>query len=175
MSLRIVLGPMFSGKTSYAVSYCQANKALAVKPLQDNRYSDKAEISTHDKKTFPCIVWDARVPLTPNRFMLQADCVVVDEAHFFTGLVVFCEYMIGIGIDVVLVGLDGDARREPFRELLDCIPLATSVTKLAALCAVCSQSASYTRYTKIPEHRQGQIDVGGTETYQSVCLRHFAR
>lgn len=107
--------------------------------------------------------------------MLQADCVVVEEAQFFTGLPFFCEYMLGIDIHVVLVGLDGDAQRKPFREILDCIPWAHRVTKLNALCSVCRDGteAPYTRYKPDSNRSTSQIDVGGAEKYEAVCLRHL--
>jgi thymidine kinase len=180
MSLEIVIGSMFSGKSSYALSYIRKQTAIgrnvvAVKPSLDTRYSQEDEIVTHNQDRVPCVIWDSIVPLTPNRYMLQADCVVVEEAQFFTGLPFFCEYMLGIGIHVVLVGLDGDAHRKPFREILDCIPWATKVTKLNALCSVCRDGteAPYTRYKPDTNPSHSQIDVGGADKYQAVCLRHL--
>jgi thymidine kinase len=182
MSLEIVLGPMFSGKSSYALSYIRKQKAIgrnvvAVKPAIDKRYSQHEEIVTHNNDRVPCVIWDSTIPLTPNRFMLQADCVVVEEAQFFTGLPALCEYMLGIGIHLVLVGLDGDAHRKPFREILDCIPYANKVTKLSALCSVCKDGteAPYTRYKPESSQSTSQIDIGGAEKYEAVCLRHFTR
>jgi thymidine kinase len=180
MSLDIVVGPMFSGKSSYALAYIRKQKAIgrnviAVKPSIDTRFSNKDEIVTHNQEKIPCVVWDSTIPLTPNRFMLQTDCVVVEEAQFFTGLRTFCEYMLEIGIHVVLVGLDGDVRRQPFRELLDCIPLANKVSKLSALCSRCKDGteAPYTRYKVDSLQTIDQIDVGGSEKYEAVCLQHY--
>lgn len=180
MSLEIVLGPMFSGKSSYALLYIRKQKAiqrsvLAVKPRIDNRYSHEEEIVTHDQDRVPCVVWDSNVAITPNRFMLQVDCIVVEEAQFFKGLPTFCEYMLGVGKHMVLVGLDGDAHRQPFREILDCIPYANRVTKLSALCGGCRDGteAPYTRYRVNFTQSGSQVDVGGDEKYQAVCLRHL--
>ncbi len=182
MSLEIVLGPMFSGKSSYALSYIRKQKAIgrnviAVKPSIDKRYSQDDEIITHNQDRVPCVVWDATIPVSPNRFMLQSDCVVVEEAQFFKGLPTFCEYMLGLGIHIVLVGLDGDTRRQPFREILDCIPYAHKVTKLSALCCQCHDGteAPYTRYKPDTTQSGSQIDVGGAEKYEAVCLRHVTR
>lgn len=181
MSLEIVLGPMFSGKSSYALSYIRKQKAiqrnvLAVKPRIDNRYSED-EIATHNQEKVPCVVWDSNVDIAPNRFMLQADCIVIEEAQFFTGLPTFCAYMLGLGKHLVLVGLDGDAHRKPFREILDCIPYANKVTKLSALCRHCRDGteAPYTRYKQDSNQTGSQVDVGGAEKYEAVCLRHITR
>lgn len=180
MSLEIVLGPMFSGKSSYALSYIRRQKAigrnvLAVKPSIDRRYSEQDEIVTHNQEKIPCVIWDPSAALTPNRFMLQADCIVIEEAQFFKGLSIFCEYMIGVGKNIVMVGLDGDAHRQPFRELLECIPLANNVTKLSGLCCECKDGteAPYTRYKENVNQKGSQVDVGGAEKYKAVCLRHL--
>lgn len=179
MSLEIVIGPMFSGKSSYALSYIRKQKAiqrnvLAVKPRIDNRYSED-EIVTHNQEKVPCVVWDSNVDIAPNRFMLQADYIVIEEAQFFTGLPSFCEYMMGLGKHLVLVGLDGDAHRKPFREILDCIPYANKVTKLSALCRYCKDGteAPYSRYKENANQNGSQVDVGGAEKYEAVCLRHL--
>lgn len=182
MSLEIVLGPMFSGKSSYALSYIRRLKAVersvvAVKPAIDTRYSGEDEIVTHNQDKVPCVVWDSNAPITPNRFMLQADCIVIEEAQFFKGLPVFCEYMMGIGKHLLLVGLDGDAHRQPFREILDCIPYANRVSKLSALCRLCDggSEAYYTRYKENSSQSGSQVDVGGAEKYEAVCLKHLRR
>ena len=182
MSLEIVLGPMFSGKSSFALSYIRRLKAvdrnvLAVKPAIDTRYSEDGELVTHNQDRVPCVVWDSNTPLTPNRFMLQADCIVIEEAQFFRGLPTFCEYMLKIGKHLLLVGLDGDAHQQPFREILDCIPYAYRVTKLSALCRLCDggSEAYYTRYKENANQSETQVDVGGAEKYEAVCLRHLTR
>lgn len=180
MSLEIVLGPMFSGKSSYALAYIRKQKAiqrnvLAVKPRIDRRYSNDDELVTHNQDRVSCVVWDSSVAISPNRCMLQADCIVIEEAQFFTGLPTFCDYMTGLGKHLVLVGLDGDARRQPFREILDCIPYANKVTKLSALCRRCRDGteAPFTRYRENTNQTESQVDVGGAEKYEAVCLRHF--
>ncbi len=182
MSLEIVLGPMFSGKSSHALSYIRRLKAvgrsvLAVKPNIDNRYSEEEEIVTHNQDRVSCIVWESKIPLTPNRFMLQSECIVIEEAQFFKGLPVFCEYMMKLGKHLLLIGLDGDAHQQPFREILDCIPYAYRVTKLSALCRLCDggSEAYYTRYKKDCDQSRTQVDVGGDEKYEAVCLRHLTR
>lgn len=178
MSLEIVLGPMFSGKSSYALSYIRKQRAIgrsvvAVKPSIDNRYSE-SDIVTHNQESVPCIKWnDLDTRLSPIPEMSQAECIVVEEAQFFKGLSDFCKYMIHNGRHLVLVGLDGDAHQQPFRELLDCIPWANKVTKLNALCSVCRDGteALYTRYKPNSNQNGTQIDVGGSDKYEAVCLK----
>ena len=177
MSLEIVLGPMFSGKTSYALSYIRRLRAVgrnvvAVKPVIDTRFSQD-EIVSHNRDKIPCIVWDSNVVITAHQVMLEADSIVIEEAQFFKGLYIFCEYMLKLGKHILLIGLDGDARQQPFREILDCIPLANRLTKLSALCREChgASEAYYTRYKKTSNKSTSQVDVGGAEKYEAVCFK----
>lgn len=181
MSLEIVLGPMFSGKSSYALAYIRKQSAIgrsviAVKPTSDTRYSSNDEIVTHDRERIPCITWNTETPLTPNERFTNADCIVVEEAQFFQGLYNWVKYyMRGHHKHIVLLGLDGDASQRGFDELLSCIPLADKLTKRLALCHVCRDGteAPYSRYRPNANQSGGQIDVGGAEKYQAVCLKHI--
>ena len=80
--------------------------------------------------------------------------------------------------NILVVGLDGCAQQKKFGEILDVIPLATSVTKLTALCSVCCDGtpAPFTKKVKLNwggEECSLQVDVGGAEKYVAVCLRHL--
>lgn len=57
--LEIILGPMFSGKTTKLINIYKKNKfsnipVLVINYKDDNRYSDDM-LSTHDKIMIPCI------------------------------------------------------------------------------------------------------------------------
>jgi thymidine kinase len=177
MSLEVVIGPMFSGKSTYAIQYIRRQKAIGVnvlvlKPSIDTRYSQQNVIVTHDKESVPCINWDTNTPLVINSRILGNRCIVIEEAQFFKRLRPFIEELLKLRSDILVVGLNGDCFQKPFGEILECIPLATSVLKLSALCSVCRDgtTASYTiRLTKEDE----QVIVGGSESYISVCNRHL--
>ncbi len=179
MSLEIVLGPMFSGKSSYALSYARRYLAIGkdvkiVKPNIDSRYTDQPVMISHDREQIPCLVWDVNTPFDPDTF-INADCIIIEEAQFFHNLKRFVKFMLmEHRKHILLVGLDGDADQSPFSELLECIPLCTKLTKLYAYCSACRDNtpAFYTRRihtTNVPV----RILVGGSETYESVCLKHL--
>lgn len=178
MSLEIVIGPMFSGKSSYALSYIRRQRAigkkvLVIKPNIDNRYSNEDVLITHDQEKTSCVMWPIERELIPTPEMRNADCVVFEEAQFFMGLSNAATYVMrAYKKDILIVGLDGDARQEKFGEILDCIPWATSVRKLNALCSVC-RDGTEGPYTKRTNDNPQQIDVGGSEKYVAVCLKHL--
>jgi thymidine kinase len=178
MSLDIVVGPMFSGKSSYAMSYVRRQKAigkkvLVIKPNIDTRYSHDDMLVTHDKEQIPCMVWDVANALAPRDSITTNQCIVIEEAHFFRGLRDFVVYALKMyKRDVLLVGLDGDARQNSFGEILECIPYATHVTKLSAYCMLC-KDGTLAPFTRKNDNGGPQIDVGGADKYLPVCLKHL--
>ena len=182
MSLEVVVGPMFSGKSSYALSYVRKHRAigrrvLIIKPDIDNRYSDQDFMVTHDQDKAECMTWKTQKPLCDLQLgvLEMYDCIVLEEAQFFEHLLHFCyELLFNHKKHILVVGLDGCANQRKFGDILDLIPYATSVTKLTAFCSVCKNGtpAPYTR--KLEKDWGGeQVDVGGAEKYIAVCLRHL--
>lgn len=186
MSLEIVFGPMFSGKSTYALSYIRRNRAIglsvvAIKPNIDTRYGTEEELVTHDKEKIPCIPWDVSKSLS-DMYALMCDnypvehneCIVIEEAQFFKGLLPFVKQCLSMGRDVLVVGLDGDASQKPFGEIFECIPYANKVTKINALCFLCRNGMEAPYTIKIADYKtEKQVDVGGSDKYVSVCFKHM--
>lgn len=176
MSVEVVLGPMFAGKTSHALSAIRKHAALGqrvlvIKPACDTRFGVTAEITTHDGDSFPCFTTHSLNAVTPQ--MISAcDVIVIDEAQFFNGL----RYFVRDAAEswhrsVYVIGLSGDFERKPFGEILDVIPIADKVTKLTAIC-LCGADA---HFTSRKSANLGQIAIGGSELYESRCRACFER
>ena len=187
MSLRIVMGPMFAGKTSEIQSIvrrytCLGRATLVLTTAMDDRYQDADSVSAiinHDRLAVP-----ARA-IKPNELLdvmkwpefLSARLLVLDEAQFFSegsdDLARFIRVAVdGLQKDVVLVGLDSDAERKPFLGFLALCGQADSVEKLTAMCVPCGDGtpAIFTRSLK---ERVDRVTIGGAEMYQPVCRKHF--
>jgi len=171
MSVEVVCGPMFSGKSSYIHSIVKRYASigvgvLVVKPSNDTRYSLKPEVVTHDGVRFDCISTARNLMEIPFKYTENASVIIIEEAQFFDDLVIFvksCEKK-----NVIVVGLDGDYNRKPFGQVLDCIPLADKVTKLTAMCQGCSDGTPGL-FTFRKTATNGQVLVGGAETYSAYC------
>jgi thymidine kinase len=182
MSLRVVMGPMFAGKTSEIQGVVRRNQCLGRSVLVltadiDNRYqSDVAAIINHDRTAIPAraISVDALMTVLEWSDFAVASAVVIDEAQFFRRcLVDFVKAAVDDhGKHVTVVGLDGDAERRPFGNVLDLVPLADSVVKLTALCRQCGDGTAAI-FTRSLASRSDQVAVGGAEMYEPVCRRHF--
>ena len=71
-------------------------------------------------------------------------------------------------------GLDGDFRREPFGEILQCIPLCDSVVKLSAMCMI-SKDGTPGIFSKRIVDNTNQTLVGASETYVASSRVHYLR
>ena len=182
MSLRIIVGPMFAGKTSEIQSVvrrygCLGKKVLVLTADIDRRYQDKVvAVVNHDQTAIPAsaVGLEELCDVLGWPAFAEAAAVVIDEAQFFRGcLVQFVQAAVEEhGKHVVVVGLDSDAERRPFGDVLALAALADSIEKKTALCRRCGDGtpAIFTRALSV---KDAQIAVGGAEMYEPVCRRHF--
>lgn len=180
MSLDILIGPMYAGKSSRILSIVSRYSALGtsvlvVKHSKDNRYGTMSAIVTHDGKTVPCMCVNDLDDI-PLEDLLRYQVIIVDEAQFFPHLIPFVEYAVDThGRNLYLVGLDGDSNRRKFGELLDCIPLADRVERITAFCQKCADGTP-----GIFSHRKHgisdkQVLVGANNAYVTLCRTCFLR
>jgi len=187
MSLRIIMGPMFAGKTSEIQAIvrrytCLGRAVLVLTSAMDDRYQEGGvtAIVNHDRLSVPAraIRPTDLLDVLKWREFLHARLVVLDETQFFSegsgDLERFVKVAVeGMQKDVVLVGLDSDADRKPFLGFLALCAQADSVEKKTALCIPCNDGtpAIFTRSLK---ERADRVTVGGAELYQPVCRKHFS-
>ena len=186
--LDIILGPMFSGKTTKLLEIMDALdregiKYFAVKPQIDDRYVENNEnnyIISHNLKKKECKVSsnlkDVFKEISANRTISSTrsdsiQYVIIEEGQFFQHLYNFCLLCLEkLNINVIVTGLDGDYQRKPMGEILDLVPIANTVTKLASKCNVCQQEAIFT-------HRivndSDQVLIGGSDKYIPLCRNHY--
>lgn len=180
MSLDIILGPMFAGKSSRILSiesrYASLGlRVLILKHIGDVRYGEHDDVITHDRRRVPCrriLNFNEIEEETLQRF----DVVIVDEAHFFPGLVGFVGRVVEQHRKALfLVGLDGDSNRRPFGELLECIPLADRVERITAFCRRCANGTPGLFSYRIQGPHDQQVIVGGVGMYETLCRRCYVR
>ena len=188
MSLRVIVGPMFAGKTSEIQSVvrryeCLGRSVLVLTADIDNRYQSDGvrAIVNHDRAAMPAVAVavDGLMRVLEMPEFAEAAAVVVDEAQFFVGcLIPFVRAAVdGANKHVVVVGLDSDAERRPFGDVLAAAAQADSVEKRTALCRRCGDgtAAIFTRRL-LGGGGGGSSDpvaVGGADSYEPVCRRHF--
>jgi len=174
--LEIIMGSMFSGKTSELIRRLKRHQVIRDKVLVINSKKDIRNMSevlqTHDQNTFGCIKTLDLSSVLETKYYYEAHVVAVDEVQFFEGLRPFVEQALRDGKHVILAGLDGDFRQRVFGELLELIPLADDVTKLKALCMECLDG-TLGPFTKRTSTRTEQEFVGDADVYRAVCRMHL--
>jgi len=186
MSLELIIGPMFAGKSSAVLQRIRRAKVInrkvfIVTSILDTRYDVRgSSVYTHDKESVKAN--SLGVNNLDDIFKLgefhHADMVIIEEAQFFIGLYEIVRGAVEVfRKDVIVVGLDGDSDRRPFGEILQLIPLADRVTRLSALCKKCGDGTEgiFTALNSEEEEaeKKEQIFVGGADKYMAVCRKHY--
>ncbi len=184
MRLELIIGPMFAGKSSAVLQRIRRAKVIGrnvfiVTSILDTRYDlSGTSVKTHDKEGI--VATGIGVNELPDILRLasfqQCDTIIIEEAQFFNNLYNMVKTMVEVyKKDVIVVGLDGDSDRKPFGEILQLIPFADSVTKLAALCKICSDGTEghFTALVAEKASKTQQIYVGGADKYLPMCRLHY--
>ena len=190
--LEIIVGTMFSGKTSYLLHKISLMTALNLKVLYinidfDNRSED--DYSTHNpfldnmdyknKEKISKNLTTLKVrnlSNIPKELIEINEIIMLDEAQFFTELVPFVKMLLEKKKNIFVGSLVADFKGSKFGEALDLIPFSDNVVKLNSYCKTCSDDkifrhAIYSK--KITVIDEETIDIGGSEKYIPVCRYHF--
>jgi thymidine kinase len=176
--LELIIGNMFSGKSSELIRRINREKSInkriiVINYIEDNRYSNDS-VSTHDHTKVKCLKL-ARLSEFNVNLINQYDSFFIDEGQFFPDLYDFVKNLVdNFKKHVVVSGLDGDALRKPFGEIINLIPICDTVDKLTAYCNKCNNGTVAPFTKKINTRTESkQIDIGGTDKYIPSCRFHY--
>ena len=185
--LELIIGPMFSGKTSYLLDVYKKCKLCnipiaVINHSSDNRYTENNSLlSTHDKTMVPCILTKTLTDLwnydsLDENYSDRSDChmllrnanvILINEGQFFEDLYPCVLDMLREKKQVYICGLDGDFQRQKFGAILDLIPMCDKVTKLNSLCGICKNGTPGIFSKRISNEKE-QFLIG-SDNYIPVC------
>ncbi|MBD3940437.1 thymidine kinase [Microbacterium sp. NEAU-LLC] len=180
--LQVVTGPMFAGKSEELMRRVRRARIaglsveLVSHALDDRRGA--GQVSSHSGLSVPSrTVPDAAALATETRGR-ELDIVAIDEAQFFgTSLVDAVDELLADGITVIVAGLCVTFDGRPFEPLPALMATAEDVLKLTAVCAVCGADAAFHQRLAPGDVADARVptaeQVGGIESYQARCRRHF--
>lgn len=177
MSLEIILGPMFAGKSSYLLSTIRRYSAIGWSVLSvtsdiDTRYTTNA-ICSHNQESHPAIAVKELMPLIGSLNYENAKLIIVEESQFFSDLIEFVLHSVEKNNKIVIVvGLDGDSERRPFGKILDLIPYCDKVTKVTSLCKSCGNGTP-ALFTHRKTQNRSIVSVGAADQYEALCRKHY--
>ena len=178
--LELILGPMFSGKTSTLKKiydqcmYCSI-PIMVINYSGDKRYSSEDVMSTHDKIMIPCIMANSIIEIMENHSekVSNAEVILINEGQFFTDI----EHVIPLVEDlhkrVYICGLDGDFKKNKIGSLFDLIPFCDNICKLKSLCSECRDGTPGLFSYRITN----EVDqvVIGVDNYKPLCRVCYRR
>ena len=167
--LELIIGPMFSGKTSRLVDiYKQCNfcniSVSVINHSIDTRYHDTM-LSTHDKVMIPCIKTNKLFDILD--IISNTQVIIINEGQFFDDLYINVVSLLSQGKKIYIGGLDGDFERKKFGQILDLIPMCDKVTKLTSLCSICKNGNAGIFSKRITLEKEQTIV--GSDNYIPVC------
>lgn len=175
MSIELIIGPMFSGKTTELVRRIRrhtltSRECIILKYNKDTRYHEK-HIATHDKVFYEALSCSS---LRSSGSYSDVDIIGIDEGQFFDDLVEFAEEMANSGKIVIIAALDGTFQRKPFGSILELIPKSERIDKLTAICMGkdCTNDASFSK--RITNETDIEV-IGGSDKYIAVCRSCFQK
>ncbi len=142
--VEVICGSMFSGKTEELIRRLRraqfAHQRVEIfKPAIDVRYSEE-EVVSHEGNS----IMSTPVDTSTNILLLAqgSDVVGIDEAQFLDDHIVeVCNTLAGMGIRVIVAGLDLDFKGQPFGPMPALCAIADEVTKVHAICVRCGALA----------------------------------
>jgi thymidine kinase len=183
MKIDIIIGPMFSGKSSELKRRCGRymaidKKVLVINSILDSR-STKNTLSCHDesiatKDSFDVLKIKTLMSIIHSTEFNKAEVIGIDESQFFDDLytfVIFCEQK---NKSVIIVGLDGDSERKPFGQILQCIPLCDTVVKLHAYDMISKDGSDAIFSKKLTNvNNSDTICIGAQDKYVAVSRKNY--
>jgi thymidine kinase len=150
-SIDIIIGPMFSGKTTeiFRRLVIFSDAKYSVLYINSNLDTRSELASTHNLSLkLPDIKMVKTQKLLDAVSICESyDIIAIDEGQFFEDLVDFCILVCETYKKKVIVGgLNGDYRRSAFGKINDLVPICDSITKLYPFCKNCIEKQPKTGY-----------------------------
>ena len=171
-------GAMGSSKTANAImvrhNYLErGQRVLMLKPRLDNRDGETMIASRSGLRCHCHFIEDL------DRFNVRDyDCLIVDEAQFLTRAQV--ERLVRVvdidNVPVIAYGLRCDFRNELFEGSQWLLAWADTIEEVKTICWCGKKAVCNARVLDGKVAREGeQIVLGGSESYVSLCRRHWAQ
>ena len=167
--LKVITGPMFSGKSSQLINIhtqlsARGAKICAINHNADDRYGTLG-ITTHEGNTIQSLRLSRLNGILRNGLQDTHDVFLIDEGQFFPDLKGVVWLLVNFYKKIVFVaGLSGDFSMKPFGAIHELIAICDEVEKLTTTCA-CGKTAHFTRRWG---NQKDQLVVGSSN-YASVC------
>ena len=174
-TLKIVFGPMFSGKTTRMIYDYQNLLNKGENPIIINYMGDTESsenlVRNHNNVSADCISYFSLAAVwfdTQNNNydkLHNSTHILINEAQFFEDLYDVVLSMIDSQKNIYIYGLDSDSNQKKFGKIWDLIPYANNVKKLTATCICGTPNAIFTHRISVDVQ---QVLIGALH-YSPLC------
>jgi len=162
-----------------AHNYEQSGKKVAVfTPAIDTRFGMgkvASRVGIH-REAHP-ISDDTNIYLMVEQEKQLPDCVLVDEGQFLLKHHVqqLVQVVDQLNIPVIVYGLLKDFKNQLFEGSQALLCEADKIEEIKTVCVFCNKKATHILKYKdgSPVYSGESIEIGGEETYSSVCRKHY--
>lgn len=172
MSVELIIGPMFSGKSTMLLTFekkfeVSKKKYICINHSFDKRYSDQGKISTHDGKVSSGNhISVSKLKNINSIDLIEYDAFIIDEVQFFEDVDDFVDFWSSKGKIIICAGLNSDYKMKPFEPINSLISKADNIRHLKAICTDCGKDAPFTQRCIKSEE---QTLVGSSDIYLPKC------
>jgi thymidine kinase len=174
--LQLILGPMYSGKTTALLElkkqYTYSKLTCCVINFAEDKRYHETNLTTHDKQMIECHnTLDLKNFIT-NDIIENHNVFLINEGQFFSNLKECVMLLVETHNKIVHVcGLDGDFKRDAFGEILELIPLCDDIIKKKSICAVCENGTLALFSKRLVSSKE--IKLIGSDIYKPVCRKCY--
>ena len=170
----LILGPMYSGKTSELLRRLNRykiakKKCLLIKFDEDNRYDDEY-VCTHDQVKHKAVKCNKLEKV--NNIITNYDVICIDEVQFYSDSSIYCDKWANDGKIVEACGLNGDFNKKPFEQITKLIPQVDDLIFLKAVDKNTGQDAPFT--FRLSNNKEQKV-IGGLDIYSAVSRTSYIR
>ena len=183
-SIHLIMGCMFSGKSTELIRKCERYKTIGKKVLYINSCKDTrskaaygtfknlqlGHITSHTNNSVQCVTCEN----IENVFHViqDFDVFAIDEAQFFDDILNVVLLANEHDKIVIVSGLNGDYKQNVFGNMYKLIPHCDTLVKLHALCKMCNDGTFANFSHRIVEN-DNQKCIGGCNEYIPICRKHL--
>jgi len=173
--IEIILGPMFSGKSTELMRRCSRKEVIGQTVCYINHTYDTRTgnyVQTHAQHKKDAIKLSKLLDI-PEKIFDEAEIFGIDEAQFFPDLYEFVLKCEKHDKSVIMSGLDGDSNRKPFGQILYCIPLCDSVIKLTSMDMIDKDGSEGIFSLRLNNDNNDQVLVGAQDKFVAASRKNF--
>ena len=169
--LELIIGPMFSGKTSHIINlykqYTLANmKPFVINYSEDKRY-DATKLSTHDKQMIDSNNTLTISDILTKEVLASYNVFLINEGQFFQDIYEGTLTLLEHNKIIHICGLDGDFKKNVFGDLYKLIPHCDNIIKKKSICMNCRNGTKAIFSHRITSEQATKVI--GSDNYIPLC------